>query len=180
MPEWKALGAIGHRKGPQDAKVVVVEFADFECPACRRFELSALRPAIAKYGPEVAFVFRHWPLSYHRFAYPAARAAECAAAQGRFQAFKDELYTRQDSLGLLSWVGYAQRAEVPDLGQFEICSGSASHVPQIEQDSRAALAVKAPGTPAILVNETLFGGVPDSAQLDSLIRTALLKARRGQ
>lgn len=177
---WQDLSASGHRIGPPDARVVVVEFGDFECPACARFERSALRPMVAKYSSDVAFVFRHWPLSYHRFAYPAARAAECAADQGKFQEFRHVMYSGQDSLGLKGWRKFAEDAGVADLDAFDECNGRSSPVPTVELDAKAALSTKAVGTPAILVNEMLLPGVPDSAQLDSLISSALRKPRKGE
>jgi hypothetical protein len=81
---WADLEQAGHRIGPASAKLTIVEFGDFECPACGEFE-HTLQQVRRAYPKDVAVVFRHWPLPYHKLAYPAARAAECAADQGRFE-----------------------------------------------------------------------------------------------
>src|SRR6201999_1765144 len=84
VSDFPKLAASGHRLGATTAPVTIVEFADFECPVCRHFQTGALEPVQKIYGSQVAVVFRQWPLGYHRFAMPAARAAECAGRQGRF------------------------------------------------------------------------------------------------
>lgn len=100
----------GHRIGPSSAKVTVTVFTDFECPACRRFTESALAGARASFHDRLRVVIRHWPLSSHRFAVPAARAAECASAHNRFVPFHDLLFAKQDSLGLKSFTDFATEA----------------------------------------------------------------------
>jgi protein-disulfide isomerase len=57
--------------GPPGAKVVIIEFADFECPVCAGFVNGALRAVRSEYPNDIAIVFRHWPLEYHHLAYPA-------------------------------------------------------------------------------------------------------------
>ena len=67
--------------GPADAWVTVVEFSDFQCPFCVRVQ-PTLAQVLPEYGPDVRHVFKHFPLSQHARAIPAAVAAECARAQG--------------------------------------------------------------------------------------------------
>jgi protein-disulfide isomerase len=86
-------------KGPADAKVVVVEFGDFECPVCRQLE-QILRAALPQY-PQVRFVFKDFPLeSVHPWAMQAAIAGRCALQQGSdvFWKFHDAIYDNQDSI----------------------------------------------------------------------------------
>ena len=71
------------KKGPASAKVLIVEFSDFQCPACRYAEPS-VRQIFTVYGDKVRFVFKHFPLRMHEWAKPAAAAAECAGRQGKF------------------------------------------------------------------------------------------------
>ncbi|MBI4061333.1 MAG: DsbA family protein [Elusimicrobia bacterium] len=81
--------------GPADAKVTIVEFSDFECPACRVAE-APLRAILKLHDGKVRLVFKHFPLErMHRWARPAAIAAECAGKQGKFWEFHHELYERQ-------------------------------------------------------------------------------------
>jgi protein-disulfide isomerase len=87
------------RHGPADAKISIVEFSDFECPACRVAQPS-LRNLMKVYDGKVRLTFKHFPFTMHRSARPAAIAAECAGRQGKFWPFHDLLYERQEQ-----WVG---------------------------------------------------------------------------
>ena len=80
-----------HTRGPADAPAVLVEFADFECPACRRAHATVLKE-LGK-GAPVRFVYRHFPFEgQHPMALPAAVASEAAARQGKFWEMYDALF----------------------------------------------------------------------------------------
>ncbi len=176
VPDWRQYAAVGHRMGPANAPVTIVEFADFECPVCRKFELGPLRYIRNKYPNDVQVVFRNWPLSYHRFAYPAARAAECAGAQGQFEAYHDALYQKQDSLGLKSFMSFARDAGVADTGAFATCASRTGPVIAIDIDSAAARKLGGRGTPTLLINGLRLPGAPDSASLNRLVIAAIKSA----
>jgi protein-disulfide isomerase len=156
VTNWSDLESTGHRMGPIGAKVTIVEFADFECPVCRMFTLGALRQVRARYPDKITVLFRHWPLNYHRFSYPAARAAECAASQGRFEAFHDALYSGQDSLGLKSWAQSAVQAGVPDASRFQRCVDTPGQVAAIDADS--AVAAKVGARTSVRCSHVTLGG----------------------
>jgi protein-disulfide isomerase len=83
--------AMDHSTGPEHARVVVVEYADFECPICHADE-PAVRQLLATHATDMKFVFRHFPLEdSHPHALVAAEAAEAAAAQGKFWPMHDLL-----------------------------------------------------------------------------------------
>jgi len=177
VADWKEYAAVGHRIGSAGAPVTILEFGDFECPACRRFELDALRPIEAMYPSQVAVVFRNWPLPYHKFAYPSARAAECAGDQGRFEAIHDLFYAKQDSLGLKSFAAFARDAGVRDSAAFARCIGGARFERTITADSAAAKRIGGTGTPTLVINGLRLVSIPDSAELDRLVRDALKKLK---
>jgi protein-disulfide isomerase len=149
-----------------------LEFGDFECPACRGF-YQAEKEVLPHHASDVALYFRHWPLPYHRFAYPSARAAECAADQGKFAEYHNMLYEHQDSLGLISFDDFANRAKVPDLEKFGKCVRQTGRVAAIDSGSALAMRIGAQGTPAIIFNGILLSFTPDSARLEMLIREAV-------
>lgn len=85
--------------GVPNASVVVVEFADLQCPACKGAHELITGPLLEKYGNRIRFEFKHFPLSaIHIHAMEAAMAAECAADQGKFWEFIDIDYTNQEKL----------------------------------------------------------------------------------
>jgi len=173
LDDWDGLVSTGHRIGPESASVTILEFADFECPYCRSFAEKALAPLQKQFPNDVAVVFRHWPLPYHRFAYSAARAAECAGAQGAFTPMYEVLYAKQDSLGLKSFTAYSAEAGVGDTVRFRDCIQDQTEIPAVEADIAAAHAIGARGTPTLAINGALLSWVPDRAELDSLVRLAM-------
>lgn len=171
VEEWQQYTSSGHRIGRAGGPLVVVVFSDFECPACRYFAREAYPRLREVYGADVSLVFHHWPLPNHANAYPAARAAECAAAQGAFEPFHDLLFEKQDSLGTRRFVEWAALAKVHDLGEFERCAADTARVATIERDVASMVALRARGTPTIMINGWYFPGGHSPAKLDSLART---------
>lgn len=172
VPEWRAFAAGGHRMGPADAPVTIVEFSDFQCPFCRVLA-DRLRTIRERYPEQVAMVYRHYPLQIHPFALPAVRASECAAAQGRFAAFHDALFARQDSLGIVPWTRFATAAEVPDTAAFRRCADESGAIPALARDTLAGSRLNVTGTPTLLINNVRFGGVPPLDTLDAYVKAAL-------
>lgn len=84
-------------KGNASASAYLVEFSDFQCPACKAFA-PLVADAITQYGEQLAVVYRHYPLTQHNYAEKAARAAEAAKNQDKFWEMHDELFLNQDKL----------------------------------------------------------------------------------
>lgn len=86
-----------HIKGSADASVKIVEYSDFQCPACAAFQ-PIVAEVVDTFGDQISFEYRHFPLSaLHPYAEQAARAAEAAGQQGKFFEFHDKLFAEQDS-----------------------------------------------------------------------------------
>lgn len=83
--------------GNASASAYLVEFSDFECPACGAFE-PAVEQIREKYKDKLQFIYRQFPLPQHPFAEKAAIAAEAAGKQGKFWEMHDELFANQDKL----------------------------------------------------------------------------------
>ena len=168
VADWQKYLAGGHSRGPENAAVTILEFGDYECPYCARFATTIDR-ILAAYPDEVRFVYRHWPLPNHRFAYPAARAAECAGEQDRFWPYHDLLYAKQDSVGLITFVDLARRSDVPNMRAFEECAQRPDTVPVIQAGIRDIEAVGGTGTPTVIVNGILRRRGIDSAYVASVL-----------
>ncbi len=156
---WRDLGRRGILVGDSAARVTVTEFADLECPYCKRFH-SAFEELRRKRGQDVALVYIHFPIAAHRFARPAARASECALAQGRFGAFQDAIYGKQDSLGLKPWSSYAVDAGVADTVAFNRCARDTARVARVEDGLAVGRSIGVQGTPTIIINGWRFAIPP--------------------
>src|SRR5260221_2394019 len=114
IPGWRNDLVKGARLGPEAPPVQIVEFADFECPFCGSFH-KILKALEHRYPKQIGLTYVHFPIPGHRFAMPAARVAECAGDQGRFEAMYDQLFDAQDQFGLKALDDYANAGAVPEL-----------------------------------------------------------------
>mgnify|MGYP001581057633 FL=1 len=162
-----------HIRGSKDAKVVLIEYSDFECPFCERHHPS-LEQAIEEYGDDVAWVYRHFPLSFHPEAKPAAVASECASEQGKFWEFADAMFANQSSLGEEFYIETATSLGL-NTGAFKTCLSSGKYDSLIASSTSAGSAAGVTGTPATFVNGQLVSGAVPYATLKSMIDTALAK-----
>jgi len=151
-----ALGDSAHH--PQ-----AVEFADYECPACRAAD-SALVAAQSRAHGLPALRFHFLPLEgIHPFAFEAAVAAVCAAQQGRFESIHHLLFQQQPELGHQSWGALAMAAGVPDTVQLTRCMDDTAAADRVIADERLAADLHLPGTPSFLVDgRVILGPLPDS------------------
>lgn len=152
VAEWPSLIRDGLASGPVDAPAVLVTFSDFQCPFCAQLasvlaELRTEQPGL------VRMVYRHLPLTtIHPHARDAALAAECAAEQGRFEAFHDELYRRQPEIGSVAWQVFAAAAGVPDPVGFQACVNDARYAASVDRDVTLAEGLDVTGTPTVFLN----------------------------
>jgi protein-disulfide isomerase len=172
LASWKEPPAGGILLGNANARIKIAEFADFECPYCRSFD-QTVRRVLDRRGSDVAVVFYHFPLRQHRFARPAARAAECAATLGRFGEMVHVLYLKQDSLGLKPWWSYASEAGVSDSTFFDRCVTSENPVPRINQGLSLGAQVGIQGTPTVIVGGWKLTVPPSDTTLDEMITRLL-------
>jgi len=148
--------------GPEGATVEVVEFSDFECPYCAK-AATAVSEVKKKYGDKVKFAFRHFPLSFHPNARPAAEYAHCANEQDKFWAMHDEIFANQKALGTESLRAAAQTAGL-DIGELDKCLASDRPGKAIAEDMKKATEVGVQGTPSFYINGRPFeGGISGDA-----------------
>lgn len=151
------------------APLHIIEFSDFECPACRKLHrtVQALR---AKDSMAVRVTFRNYPLDdLHPSARAAATAAQCAANQGVFEPMHNYLFDHQAALGTVDWTVAAAAVGVADTNSFRKCLSADGTREAISRDSAAASRLSIDGTPLVMVNGRLFRGAPKAATLDSLL-----------
>lgn len=145
-----------HIRGSPDAPVKIVEFADTECPLCKRFH-PTLQRIVAEYPGKVAWVFRHFPLdNIHPKARKEAEATECANDLGgneKFWTYLDRLYEITPSNNRLDPAELPRIAEYVGLNRakFEQCLESGKYAQRVAEDLDDALAAGAQGTPYTVV-----------------------------
>lgn len=155
----------GIRAVHQPGKVNVVEFADFQCPFCRRLH-PRLKALVADRG-DVHFQRRHFPLDSHPGARPAARAALCAEAQGKGEPMADALF-EAESLTPAGNRAIALRLGV-DAARYDACLVDPATDARIDADRRLLLEAGLLGLPTTYVGERrLVGAQPDEAFRDAL------------
>ena len=161
-------------KGNPQSVAVVTEYADLECPACRAAYDTVVKPILAKYGNQIRYDYKHFPLrSIHRYTMDLAEASECAADQGKFWEYVDMAFEKQPELkkGSASEWGMAL---VKDANLFSRCTRShiKSKAIMAEYDEGVAMGVQ--GTPTFFVNGRQVPATVDdlSAAIDAQLKGA--------
>jgi Na+/H+ antiporter NhaA len=153
-----------HVRGPVDAPLTLLEYADFECPFCGR-ATGVVRELRERLGDELRYVMRHLPLSdVHPHAELAAQAAEAAGAQGRFWEMHDLLFAHQDELEAEDLAGYAGELGL-DVERFVRDLGEERHAERVREDVASAEASGARGTPTFFIGEDRHIGAYDAETL---------------
>src|SRR5271157_3605455 len=129
----KADVAVGNAplQGARDAAVTVIEYADYECPYCRKVE-PTLEKLRKEYGGKIAFAFKNFPLPMHSHAEKAAEAANCAEAQGKFWEFHHKLF-EVDTLDVEDLKKEARSIGL-DGAKFDKCLDSGSESASVQKD----------------------------------------------
>jgi len=168
--DWQQIARYGQEIGDSTSPTRIIEFGDFECPACRLFH-DRLGNVLRESARKPSLVFVHFPLPMHRFAVSGARAADCALRQQRFAQFHDALFADQDSLGLKSWVSYAKEAGVPNTSAFDHCVRSTSVDPLIQQGLSVGRRFEVTATPTVIINGLRYSRVPSESVLAAALRS---------
>lgn len=167
------LGDARHVKGNPDAPITIVEFSDFECPACGG-AFVPLRTFLHD-RTDVRFVFRHFPLdascnqtmkkSLHQDACAAAVAAECAGADGKFWPYHDQLFTHQQALDRDSLFRYARDVGL-DIPRFRTCLDDPATLARIKDDIADGVRAEINSTPTFFINGRQVDGMLEAPYLD--------------
>ena len=168
-------------KGKQTARIQIVEFSDFQCPFCSRIT-KPLEEAKEHYGDDLVVVFKHFPLSFHKEALPAATASMCAMDQGKFWEYHDKLFQNQKALADEQLKAYAGEIGL-DQKKFDECLASDKHKAKIEEDMAEARRAGVRGTPTVYINGRKFNppsGYNKAAFTSVIDKYVLGKAEAGE
>ena len=134
-----------------------------------------MQQLMTDYGDDVAWVYRHFPLSFHPQATPAALASECIGEQGgddAFWSFADVAFANQTGLGTAFYEQQVQSLGL-DLPKYQDCVSSKKFSANVTSDLSGGQAAGVTGTPATFVNGQLVSGAVPYAQLQSIVESAL-------
>ena len=172
-------------KGPEDAPVTIVKFADFECSYCRYMDLN-VRPLVKKYEGKIRWVMKHYPMNgdcnfrmgserMHEHACTSATASHCAGEQGKFWEMHDLLYDNQQDLGEESYAAHAKSLEL-NMEQWSACRRSGETREKIRRDVKIAAKAGIKGTPRAYVNGRLVSGAGSTQIIEYYIKKAMEEA----
>jgi len=160
-----------HTTGDPSAPVQVVEFGDFECPACAQ-AFPIIKKVLVENGDKIYYGFKHYPLSIHKHAKIAAQAAEAASVQDKFWEMHDILFERQNQWAGESnpeelFITYAEELEL-DIDKFKDDINRLDN--EVEQDFADGNRLEVSSTPTFFINGTKYSGVVSEAQFQQIIQ----------
>ncbi|TDG34896.1 DsbA family protein [Pedobacter changchengzhani] len=159
------VSKIDHIQGSDNASIEIVEYGDYECPACGD-AYPILKEIEETFGHQIKFVFRNFPLQKaHQFAFEAAVCAEAAGLQNKFWEMHDALYENQYRIAEGIFEELAESIDL-DLEKFKLDMDSSAVKDKIEKDFESGVRSGVNGTPSFYVNQAKFdGGVADLYQM---------------
>ena len=160
-------------QGPQEAKVKIVEFSDFQCPYCS-MAAKAMDGVKKRFGDQVQVIYRNYPLPFHANARDAAIYGLCANQQQKFWPMHDKMFANQSKLDKKSLRSYASALGL-DMKAFDKCSQSTDVGKQVDADMQEGEKLGVAATPTLFINGRKYAGGLDEQDLDNAIQAALQK-----
>jgi protein-disulfide isomerase len=158
-------------KGPENARVTIVEFSDFQCPFCSKAVAEA-NEIVRQFPKDVRLVFKQFPLDSHADAEFGAEAALAAQAQGKFWQMHDLLYAGFPDLARKTVMNYAKELGL-DMNKFTADLDSRKFKARVRFEEQEGEAAGVGGTPTFFFNGKKYNGVFDVASVTPLIKKEL-------
>lgn len=137
-------------KGSSTPSATLVEFSDYQCPACSSFA-PVVEDIINKYPDQLRFVYRHFPLDQHQFAYQAALAAEAAGKQGKYWPMHQLLFENQNDLKSELFPEFAKKLNL-NMDKFNSDFNSRGLKDKVERDRADGFRLGIDATPTFYLN----------------------------
>jgi protein-disulfide isomerase len=157
--------------GRADAPITIVEFSDYQCPYCKKFNDEVFHPLLERYPEQIKFVYRNLPLtSIHDNAVPAAEAAMCAGEQGSYWQFHEMLFEK--GLGDSAYRKYAQELGL-NITAFSACLADHRYQETVIADSEFAADLGIRSTPTFFINGLAIVGAQPLEVFEKVIDAEL-------
>lgn len=160
-------------EGSANPKVVLVEFADYECPHCKRFQ-PVLRQILDEFKSDVRMYFKHYPLPQHTNARLAAEAAVAAQRQGKFWPFQEKVWENQDSLSPAELEKFAKELGL-DMTKFRKDLEDPTVKSRVQKDRVDGGTLGLSSTPTLYINGREYTDAKDTESLREWIKEELGK-----
>jgi protein-disulfide isomerase len=158
-------------KGSATAKITLVEFADYECPHCKRLQ-PVLRQIVDEFHNDVKVYYKHYPLAQHTNARLAAEAAVAANKQGKFWPFQDKLWDKQDELSPAEIEKIAKESGL-DMARFRADLASPAVKDRVQKDRMDGAALGLQATPTLYIDGREYTDPKDTESLREWIKEEL-------
>jgi protein-disulfide isomerase len=158
-------------KGPDKARVTLVEFSDFQCPFCTR-AVGITKEILRQFPNDVKFVYKQFPLDTHSEAEFGSEAALAAQAQGKFWEMHDLLYAGFPDISRARVMGYAKKLGL-DMNRFTADLDSHKFAARVKSEENEGVNAGVSGTPTFFINGKKYNGVFDAEIVAPLIRKEL-------
>jgi protein-disulfide isomerase len=163
---------INPSQGHEDAALTLIVFSDFQCDACATLA-SSLAVILKTYPQDVRLVWKNLPNeSLHALATPAAIAAHCAADQGAFWEYHDELFAKQSYLSESLFTQIASTLQL-NVDRFQSCYDEQDTLPIVTKDYEEGKALGLTATPTLYVGTEILIGAIDVQQLLAVVQAQL-------
>lgn len=173
----------GPSKGPENAKVTIVEWSDFQCPFCTRGYQTMENQVLKEYGDKVRFFYKNFPLAFHPWAEPAAMGVECLVEQKQTDAYW-KLYAyyfesqkdinpqnlKEKSLEVL-------KGTKADVAKWTECFDGQKTKDLVKAQMQEGQSVGVTGTPGFIINGRLVSGAQPFENFKNIIDDELARAK---
>jgi protein-disulfide isomerase len=160
-------------RGPSDAKVMIVEFSDFQCPYCAK-AAGEVKQILDKYPKDVRLIFKQYPLDIHSQAAAAAEASLAAQAQGKFWEMHDRFYANYRSINQARILTWAKEVGL-DLTRFKTDLTSHKYLPRVRAEEKQGDDAGVVGTPTFYINGKKLNSSFEVATIEPVIQSEMKK-----
>jgi len=148
-----------------DAKVSIIDFSDFQCPACKMFS-GQLRAIMEYYGDQINVDYKHFPINPN--SYTLAEASECARDYGKFWEYHDILFESTEKHNTISLTAIATSLGI-DASEFSTCLQTGEKKEKVNTDQKVGGQIGVKGTPTIIINGLIIEGARSFEELKEII-----------